>query len=61
MNKKEERRRRHEKRKSAGKAQKVPPGIVLGTEISVFAAASVAGMGHSDLRCTDDRIVYVLY
>ena len=50
-----------EKRKSAGKAQKKPPGTVLGTEISVFTAASVAGMGHSDLLRTDDRTVYVLH
>ena len=42
-------------------AQKKPRGTVLETEISVFTAASIVGMGHSDLLCTNDRTVYVLH
>lgn len=61
MNKKKKEGEGMKKRKRACKAQKKPRGTVLETEISVFTADSIVGMGHSDLLCTNDRTVYVLH
>lgn len=49
------------KKKTCMQSTKKPRGTVLETEISVFTAASIVGMGHSDLLCTNDRTVYVLH
>lgn len=49
------------KKKTCMQSTKKPRGTVLETEISVFTADSIVGMGHSDLLCTNDRTVYVLH
>lgn len=61
MNKKKKEGEGMKKENVHAKHKKKPRGTVLETEISVFTADSIVGMGHSDLLCTNDRTVYVLH